>query len=104
MINREDIIRMAREAGFVVGISEEHWGDVPYAKLCHPTPNQTGLYSMLENLIRKAAAAEREAILPMLKGIDSTETEDPDGWWETSAGADFGAGILAAIRARGETK
>ena len=60
-MTRDDIIRMAREAGFVVGISEEHWGDVPYAKLCHPTPNQTGLYSMLENLIRKAAAAEREA-------------------------------------------
>lgn len=53
-------------------------------------------------LIEQAQREEREVILSMLKGIDRTETEDPDGWWETSAGADFGAGILAAIRARGQ--
>lgn len=88
MINREDIIRMAREAGYEVdlfGIGV--WDSEEFNRFA-----------------ALVAAAEREAILPMLKGIDSTETEDPDGWWETSAGADFGAGILAAIRARGETK
>ena len=47
--------------------------------------------------------AEREAIIGLLKGIDETETESAEGWWETSAGAEFGAGILAAIRARGGT-
>ena len=45
---------------------------------------------------------EREAILRMLKGIDETEVDSPDGWWETSTGAAFGASILAAIRARGQ--
>jgi len=54
--------------------------------------------------LRAAVAAEREALIALLKGIDQTETESPDGWWETSTGADFGAGILAAIRARGEKK
>jgi hypothetical protein len=47
--------------------------------------------------------AEREALIGLLKGIDKTEIESADGWWETSTGADFGAGILAAIRARGNT-
>jgi hypothetical protein len=54
--------------------------------------------------LEAAVAAEREALIALLKGIDQSETESPDGWWETSTGADFGAGILAAIRARGETK
>jgi hypothetical protein len=47
--------------------------------------------------------AEREALIGLLKGIDKTEIESADGWWETSSGAEFGAGILAAIRARGNT-
>lgn len=45
-------------------------------------------------------SAEREALIGLLKGIDKTEIESTDGWWETSSGAEFGAGILAAIRAR----
>jgi hypothetical protein len=58
--------------------------------------------SELEAAVKAAIEAEREALIALLKGIDQTETESPDGWWETSTGADFGAGILAAIRARGE--
>jgi len=46
---------------------------------------------------------EREAVIGLLRGIDQTETESAEGWWETSTGAEFGAGILAAIRARGNT-
>ena len=57
----------------------------------------------LERFAELVRADEREAILPMLKGIDQTECEDPDGWWETSTGADFGAGILESIRARKNT-
>lgn len=34
-----------------------------------------------------------------LKGIDETETDSPDGWWETSTGADFGEGVLSDLRA-----
>lgn len=80
-MEREQIIRMAREAGFGFNGASS---------------------PAIERFAALVAAAEREAILPLLKGIDCTETEDADGWWETSAGADFGAGILAAIRARSE--
>jgi hypothetical protein len=47
--------------------------------------------------------SEREAVIGLLRGIDETEYESAEGWWETSTGAEFGAGILAAIRARGNT-
>ena len=57
----------------------------------------------LERLVALVRADERAAILPLLKGIDQTECESADGWWETSTGAAFGAGILAAIEARGNT-
>lgn len=53
-----------------------------------------------EALVR---ADEREALIGLLKGIDKTEIESADGWWETSSGAEFGAGILSAMRARGNT-
>lgn len=38
-----------------------------------------------------------DAIKAMLKGIDQTEIESPDGWWETSEGARFGAKKLQYI-------
>ena len=31
-----------------------------------------------------------ENIKELLKGIDQTENESNDGWWETSTGAEFG--------------
>ena len=34
----------------------------------------------------------------ILKGIDKTQTEDTEGWWETSVGAEFGAAKLAELR------
>ena len=109
-MKREDIIRMAREANFYdseIGNNED--GFVHFAALVAAAKEaelNDGLTIAYMDGYEKGkdagAAAEREAILPMLKGIDCTETEDPDGWWETSAGAEFGAGILAAIRARGQ--
>lgn len=76
------VIEMAREAG---------WDD-------HHAEFDTRLKRFAE-LVR---AEEREALIGLLKGIDKTEIESADGWWETSSGAEFGAGILAAIRARGQ--
>lgn len=38
-----------------------------------------------------------DAIKSILKGIDQTEIESPDGWWETSEGAKFGAKKLQFI-------
>ena len=37
------------------------------------------------------------AIKDILKGIDQTEIESSDGWWETSTGAKFGAEALKQI-------
>jgi hypothetical protein len=38
-----------------------------------------------------------ETIKDILKGIDQTEIESSDGWWETSTGAKFGAEKLKQI-------
>ena len=45
----------------------------------------------------QAVAIERERIVGLLRGIDKEECADPDGWWETSVGAEFGAGVLCKI-------
>jgi hypothetical protein len=52
-MNREDIIRMAREAGCKPFRSPEHWDDVQV----FATPN------VLERFAALVAAAEREAIM-----------------------------------------
>lgn len=57
----------------------------------------------LRRLVEAAIEQEREAVIGLLKGIDKTEIESADGWWETSSGAEFGAGVLDAIRARSNT-
>jgi hypothetical protein len=87
-----DTIEMAREAGC---------DEIHVAKIL------TGVHfnaHALERLVELARADEREAVIGLLRGIDETEYESADGWWETSTGAEFGAGRIAAIRARGETK
>ena len=38
-----------------------------------------------------------ERIRAALVGIDKDENESPDGWWETSTGAHFGASKLAQV-------
>lgn len=40
-----------------------------------------------------------EEVRGVLKGISDEETSCPDGWWETSDGAKFGAGRLADLEA-----
>ena len=89
-MNREDIIQLMRDAGFVVGVSVEHWGDVPFAKLCHPTPTSAALYRMLESLVSRVAAAEREACAKVCDDMDHD-------------GVMIAADCAAAIRARGNT-
>lgn len=89
-MNREDIIKLMREAGFVANVSVEHWGDVPFAKLCHPTPTSTSLYHMLESLIKRAVVHEREACAQIAKDWDASHPH-----------TNYGACISNAIRARG---
>jgi hypothetical protein len=84
-----DTIEIAREAGVSIRGHYDETGSTPQE---------------LERLVALVRADEREAVIGLLRGIDETETECADGWWETSAGAEFGAGRIAAIRARGETK
>lgn len=38
-----------------------------------------------------------EQIKLILYGIDRTETDSPEGWWETSDGAQFGTRKLEEI-------
>jgi hypothetical protein len=64
---------------------------------------EDAMQAALEGM-QKAVLLEREAVIGLLRGINETETESEDGWWETSTGAEFGARILAAIRARGDVK
>ena len=82
-MTRDDIIRMAREAGLWPAVTDVF-------------PKE------LERFAALVAEHEREAVINLLKGIDKDECEDPDGWWETSSGAEFGASILETIRARGK--
>lgn len=49
-------------------------------------------------LVQAVKDALEEAI-SFLHGIDMQEQEHPDGWWETSTGAEFGAAKIDAIRA-----
>lgn len=54
----------------------------------------------LEDFAKLVAAKERERIIALLKGIDQTEIESAEGWWETSNGAEFGTDILSKIRSQ----
>ena len=38
-----------------------------------------------------------QAIKSVLTGIDQTEIESPEGWWETSTGAEFGQEKLEQV-------
>ncbi len=78
-MNREDIIRMAREAGCKPFRSPEHWDDVQV----FATPD------VLERFAALVAAAEREACAKVV--------EDYCGAWN-----DEGYALAAAIRARGD--
>ena len=82
-MTHDDIIRMAKEAGLWPAVTDVF-------------PKE------LERFAALVAEHEREAVINLLKGIDKDECEDPDGWWETSSGAEFGASILETIRARGK--
>lgn len=37
-------------------------------------------------------------ICKILDGIDKTQSDDSEGWWETSTGAEFGENILRQIQ------
>ena len=49
-----------------------------------------------KELLRECWDVSREDVSAMLNGIDKQETDG--GWWETSAGANFGSSVLATIK------
>ena len=79
-MTKEDIIRMAREAGCKPFRSPKHWDDVQV----FATPD------VLERFAALVAAHEREACAKVV--------EDYCGAWD-----DEGYALAAAIRARGNT-
>lgn len=104
-MTRDEIIKLAREAGFHVGISEQPWGSTAFAQLCQPYPSSTDLYRMLEACFHAAyaagAAAEREACAKVSETLGvhpalNVYNGGPD-WYK------HGKEIAAAIRARGTT-
>jgi hypothetical protein len=83
-VGRDDIIKMAREAGCKPFRSPEHWDDVQV----FATPN------VLERFAALVAAHEREACA---KVADEQAQDEPYGHAKFRCG-----NIAAAIRARGE--
>ena len=83
-MNREDIIRMAREAGF----SEPNPHD-GYMGLAYDYRNGTDTGASLERFAALIAAAEREACAKLCEDMDHN-------------GVMIAADCAAAIRARGE--
>ena len=59
--------------------------------------NESG-YSSYENFAREVWEASRAEVIQLLDGIDKTECDAANGWWETSEGASFGASILKQIK------
>lgn len=109
MLTKDDFIRMAKEAGFDVDNDNIVWCDfgtyddelIKFAALVATHIEEQIGIKMLFDMVQ-AVEDEREAIIGLLKGIDQTECESKDGYWETSFGATFGKDILSAIRARGK--
>jgi hypothetical protein len=45
-----------------------------------------------------SANAPLQELNTILDGIDRCQTDQPEGWWETSTGAEFGARKLAEVK------
>ena len=82
-MNREDIIRMAREAGCKPFRSPKYWDDVQV----FATPD------VLERFASLVAAAEREACAKVCDAVQKKNEDDGAWMWEAR-------NCAAAIRAR----
>ena len=84
-MTKDEIIRMAREAGFVAGVSREHWGDVPFVNLCLPTlerhqTSSTALFGMLNNFAALVAEAERQRLHDKFMHIHHAQQHSNNYW------------------------
>jgi len=88
-MNREDIVRMAREAGYNAQISNEHFGSICY--ISQDNPDSTlEKFSRLEHFAALVAAAEREACAKVCDDLDKMR------------GYSYADKCATAIRARGQ--
>lgn len=70
-------------------LAQQHWDQCREDR-----PIQDWIRKMKSQLPEPSTA---DAVKTVLKGIDQTETESPEGWWETSVGAEFGAKKLQQV-------
>jgi len=56
-----------------------------------------GIRQALASLTEGGDETITEQLRRILSGIDKTETDSDDGWWETSTGAEFGARKLQEV-------
>ena len=68
-----------------------------FDQCCEERPIQDWIRKMKSQLPEQPKQNTVEAVKAILKGIDQTEIESQDGWWETSAGAEFGAKKLKYV-------
>lgn len=61
------------------------------------TPELRAAVNSLLHALARASVGTAGRIELALAGIDKTVTESPNGWWETSEGAKFGAERLAEV-------
>jgi hypothetical protein len=64
--------------------------------------DNNALRTQLAEATRKLEEARKDVVrevIVILDGIDMAETDSEKGWWETSAGAEFGKNKLAQIQA-----
>jgi hypothetical protein len=72
------------------------------AGMADPAAELEALRTQLADATRKLEEARKDVVrevIVILDGIDMTETDSEKGWWETSAGAEFGKNKLAKIQA-----
>lgn len=89
-MNRDDVLRLAREAGFMTGVIHDRQGQPTYPLV---QPIGHGCINELECIIKLAVAAEREACAALAQEISDMHAPCDDS----------GPAIVEAIRARSTT-
>jgi hypothetical protein len=107
-MNRDDIVRMAREAGFEadesvcdVWATDGYWAEEleRFAALVIAAERDANL-QQIEIIVEAAVAAEREACIKFLKSVDLSGLAVTPGLQMYTA--ELIEGFIEAIRARGE--
>lgn len=73
--------------------------DAGYHRYGTTDPEHEHSYTACINQLRGQQERLLEGVKQILDGIDRTELDDEDGWWETFTGADLGAEKLREIEA-----